>query len=148
MTDSYQNYSLEQIREWVRDAMESESTPEEIYECFVDTVKQNMRYHKACYNTSVKLLSLLRGNKNGVEVVEDWRKVEDTDYNIAPGIKTSSVDGVTTEWSDYWNGNLYGQEFQAALEKYGYEYTPPTDEEINRFKLDSPFLHNDVNLDE
>jgi len=52
-------------------------------------------------------------------------------------------DGITTEWNEYWKGNLYGEEFQQALEKYGYEYTPPTEEEVRRFRLDSPFLHNE-----
>ena len=39
--------------------------------------------------------------------------------------------------------NKITKEFQQALEKYGYEYTPPTEEEVRRFRLDSPFLHNE-----
>ena len=49
---------------------------------------------------------------------------------------------------DYWEGRVPDDKFDEYLKKYGYEYTPPTDEEYKRFKLDSPFLHEDVDLDE
>lgn len=124
------SYPLEQLKEFLEDAMESECTSEEIYDCLVDTVTQNMRYHKACFNTSVKLLSRLK-----------------TDFKA--DILSDEPIG-KSEWAKYWNGELSGEEFHAALEKYGYEYTPPTAEERLRFRLDSPELHNngdDIDLD-
>ena len=121
------SYPLEQLKEFLEDAMESECTSEEIYDCLVDTVTQNMRYHKACFNTSVKLLSRLK-----------------TDFKV--DVLSDEPIG-KSEWAKYWNGELYGEEFQAALQKYGYEYTPPTAEERLRFKLDSPFLHNDEDVE-
>ena len=129
------NSSLIHLQESLREVMEGEFTPQEIHEVIIDNVKDNMRYYKACYNDSVRLLALLRGNTNSSI------KVHDNFEEIAPGIKAEKVDGITSEWSDYWNGNLYGEDFNRALEKYGYEYTPPTPEEIKRFKLDSPCLH-------
>ena len=42
---------------------------------------------------------------------------------------------------DYWEGKLEGKDFQEALEKYGYEYTPGYD--TSKFKLDSDNLHGD-----
>ena len=133
MSNDPENYALDQIREWVTDAMQSESTPEEIYNVFVDTVKNNMRYHKACYNSGVRLLALLRANTNpNIEVI---------DGNSQP-LK------VRSEESAYWNGELYGEDWDNALEKYGYAYTPINEEERERFRLDSPYLNGDVDLDE
>ena len=38
-------------------------------------------------------------------------------YEAIPGINLAS------EESRYWNGELEGEEFEKALQKYGYEYT-------------------------
>ena len=115
---SEHNYSIENLQDSLREVMIGEFTPQEVYDVITDTVKDNMRYYKACYNDSVKLLALLKSNTNkDVEV----------------------IDGGYTE-NDYWDGKLSGKEFQEALEKYGFEYTPI---DKSRFKLDSPELHND-----
>ena len=113
------SYSIQNLQDSLREVMIGEFTPQEIHEVIVDTVKDNMRYYRACYNDSVKLLALLRLNDN-----EEWRRIEDPSY---------------TE-NDYWNGKLSGKEFQEALEKYGFDYTPI---DKSRFKLDSPELHNE-----
>ncbi len=115
---SEHNYSIENLQDSLREVMIGEFTPQEVYDVITDTVKDNMRYYRACYNDSVKLLALLKSNTNkDVEV----------------------IDGGYTE-NDYWDGKLSGKEFQEALEKYGFEYTPI---DKSRFKLDSPELHND-----
>ena len=115
---SEHNYSIQNLQDALREVMIGEFTPQEIHEVIVDTVRDNMRYYRACYNDSVKLLALLKVNNN-----EEWRRIEDPSY---------------TE-NDYWDGKLSGKEFQEALEKYGFEYTPI---DKSRFKLDSPELHN------
>ena len=38
-------------------------------------------------------------------------------YEAIPGIN------LTSEETRYWNGELEGEEFDKALQKYGYEYT-------------------------
>ena len=114
---SEHNYSIQNLQDSLREVMIGEFTPQEIHEVIVDTVKDNMRYYRACYNDSVKLLALLRLNNNkDIEV----------------------IDGEYTE-NDYWEGKLSGTEFQEALQKYGFDYTPID----KKFKLDSPELHND-----
>ena len=112
------SYSLENLEEWVADAIASDTTPEEIYECIISTVVKSVEYHRACLNHSSRLLSLLEDN---VPI---------------SNLKNEKVISI----NDYWNGKLSGKEFEWALNKYGYEYTPES------FKLDSPILH-DVNLD-
>ena len=141
------NYSLLNLQESLREVMEGEFTPQEIHDTIVNSVKKNMRYYKACYNDSVRLLALLRGNTNkdiGVVDGNEWRRIEDPNYEeIAPGIKIEKIDGIKTEYTanEYWNGDVPEHEFEQYLQKYGYEYTPEVD--TTRFKLDSPFLHNE-----
>ena len=112
------SYSIQNLQDSLREVMVGEYTPQEIHEVIVDTVKDNMRYYRACYNDSVRLLALLRLNTN-------------KDIEVVDGNYTENV---------YWDGKLSGKDFQEALEKYGFEYTPPIDK--SRFKLDSPELHN------
>ena len=70
--DNYKAYSLQEVETWVRESLEADCTPKEIYDSIIDTVKNNMKYHRACYRDSVRLLSLLRGNKNEFEVHETF----------------------------------------------------------------------------
>ncbi len=109
------SYSIQNLQDSLREVMIGEFTPQEIHEVIVDTVKDNMRYYRACYNDSVRLLALLRLNTNkDIEVIDNYTE------------------------SDYWDGKLSGKDFEEALKKYGFDYTPID----KRFKLDSPELHN------
>jgi len=80
MSEESKSYSLTNLEEWIQDAVNADTTPQEVYDTIVDTVKKNMKYHKACYDSSVKLLGLLRGNRN---------------ISVHDGITTQSIDGVT-----------------------------------------------------
>ena len=125
------DYTLDNLSAWIDEALLSGNTPNQVYDTIIESVKNSMRYHQSCYDDSVRLLALLRGNTN-------------TDIKVH-----SNLNGKYEEWksfefpseSDYWDGKLDGKEFQEALEKYGYEYTPGVD--TTKFKLDSPDLHND-----
>jgi len=79
MSEESKSYSLINLEEWVQDAVNADTTPQEVYDSIVDTVKKNMRYHKACYDSSVKLLGLLRGNKN---------------ISVMDGITTETFEGI------------------------------------------------------
>ena len=111
------SYSIQNLQQSIGEAMAGEYTPQEIHEVIIDSVKDNMRYYRACYNDSVRLLALLKSNTN-------------KDIKV--------IDGGYTE-NDYWEGKISGAEFQEALQKYGFDYTPID----KKFKLDSPELHND-----
>ena len=78
MSEESKSYSLTKLEEWVQDAVNADTTPQEVYDSIIDTVKKNMRYHKACYDSSVKLLGLLRG-KN---------------LSIVDGITTETFEGI------------------------------------------------------
>ena len=84
MDKNYKAYSLQEVDTWVRESLEADCTPKEIYDSIVDTVKNNMKYHGACHRDSVRLLSLLRGNKNQLEVHETFGETifKDEEINI------------------------------------------------------------------
>ena len=54
-----------------------------------------MKYHRACYRDSVRLLSLLRGNKNEFEVHETFGGT----------IQVESLDGISTEFNNEYFGD-------------------------------------------
>ena len=62
-------------------------------------------------------------SKNVSEVLVQFKDENPTwiplsTYKAIPGINLSS------EETRYWNGELEGEDFEKALNKYGYEYTP------------------------
>jgi len=59
---SYKKYSLEQLDNWVNDAINCEDlTPQDIYETILKCVDESVEYHKKYLTKSVELLSLLKG---------------------------------------------------------------------------------------
>ena len=62
---SYKKYSLEQLDNWVNDAVNCEDlTPQDIYDTVVKCVEESVKYHKKYYTKSVELLSLLKGHRS------------------------------------------------------------------------------------
>ena len=61
---SYKKYSLEQLDNWVHDALNCEDlTPQDIYETIVKCVDDSVEYHKKQLTKGIELLSLLKGNR-------------------------------------------------------------------------------------
>ena len=61
---SYKKYSLEQLDNWVNDAINCEDlTPQDIYETILKCVDESVEYHKKYLTKSVELLSLLKGHR-------------------------------------------------------------------------------------
>ena len=59
---SYKKYSLEQLDNWVNDALNCEDlTPQDIYDTVIKCVDESVEYHKKYLTKSIELLSLLRG---------------------------------------------------------------------------------------
>jgi len=70
MTDfDYKKYSLENLENWMHDAMSAgEATPQEIYDVIVGVVKENYYTYKQKASDAYELLALLNGNdKNKYE---------------------------------------------------------------------------------
>jgi len=74
---SYKKYSLEQLDNWVNDALNCEDlAPQDIYNTIIKCVDESVEYHKKYLTKSIELLSLLKGNRPvNFEVTEqDWEE--------------------------------------------------------------------------
>jgi hypothetical protein len=72
---SYKKYSLEQLDNWVNDALNCEDlTPQDIYDTIVKCVDESVECHKKYLTKSIELLSLLKGNRpvNFETTKKDW----------------------------------------------------------------------------
>ena len=94
---SYQKYSLEQLDNWVNDALNCEDlTPQDIYNTIVKCVDESVEYHKKYLTKSTELLSLLKGQQNLSQNVK-----EATNY----------------DWVDFWEKNYYPEEYKYSTEE-------------------------------
>ena len=55
------NYCLEQLELWIEASLDSEATPEEIYNCIRSTIVSKIAHHSIYLKHSKELLSLLSG---------------------------------------------------------------------------------------
>jgi hypothetical protein len=63
MIMDYKKYSLEQLENWMHDAMScGDATPQEIYDVIIGVVKDNYYIYKKQASQAYKLLALLNGN--------------------------------------------------------------------------------------
>ena len=100
MTDfNYKKYSLENLENWMHDAMSSaDATPQEIYDVIVGVVKENYYHHKKYANDAYELLSLLNNN-NGQsyeDVIREREYYEGVD-KVVKWVLPVQVDGLTGE---------------------------------------------------
>ena len=67
MTDfNYKKYSLENLENWLHDALSSaEATPQEIYDVIKNVVDEQYHHHKLQASRCYELLALLNGNGKG-----------------------------------------------------------------------------------
>ena len=109
---SYKKYSLEQLDNWVHDALNCEDlTPKDIYDTIVKCVDESVEYHKKNLTKSIELLSLLKGHR---EV--DLNASEDYSYDLtATGEKFPSA--TQKDWVDFWEETYYPEEHRQYTEE-------------------------------
>jgi len=96
---SYKNYSLEQLDNWVNDALNCEDlTPQDIYDTIVKCVDESVEYHKKYLDKSTELLSLLKG-----------QRPVDLDGNVE--------EANNYDWTDFWEENYYPEEYKYSTEE-------------------------------
>ena len=75
MDFDYKKYSLENLENWLHDAMSAgEATPQEIYDVIVGVVKENYYTYKHQTSQAYELLALLNGNGQSYEDVVKERE--------------------------------------------------------------------------
>lgn len=119
---SYKKYSLEQLDNWVNDALNCEDlTPQDIYDTVVKCVDESVEYHKKHLERNTELLSLLKGYRS-VELEDE--KARNREYNLRE--------------MEYYNKRA---ELDAKHSKYYFDY------DRNDPNRKNPFL-KDLDLDD
>ena len=106
---SYKKYSLQQLDNWVNDALNCDDlSPQDIYDTIVKCVDESVEYHKKYYTKSVELLSLLEGHRSvnlGVEDNGPWNYTEKKrEYELKEREferKRTMLDAQSTNFPDY-----------------------------------------------
>ena len=103
MTDTnYKNYSIEQLENFLHDALH-EASPQEIYDAIKKVVEENYYYHKDHSSRSYELLALLNGNGKGhISGYEPKEPLVCDKDNQSPECKGA--------WNDFWEEQHYPEE--------------------------------------
>jgi hypothetical protein len=96
MDFDYKKYSLEQLDNWMHDAMSSGgATPQEIYDVIVDVVKENYYTYKHQASQAYELLSLLNSGIGNNKYQNYLNKVMSCD-------KDDPSEECKKSWSSFW----------------------------------------------
>ena len=84
MTFDYKKYSLEQLENWVHDAVSStEASPQEIYDAIKSVIEEQYHYFKYHTGRCYELLALLNGNGKGhIQAYDDYIKSKTTENSV------------------------------------------------------------------
>ena len=100
---SYKNYSLEQLDNWVNDALNCEDlTPQDIYDTVVKCVDESVEYHKSYLTKSIELLSLLKGHRPSFEIDTSL-----DDIDASSGVSSATK----KDWIDFWEETYRPQQY-------------------------------------
>ena len=77
----YKNYSVDKVREWVQDALQTEATGEAIADAILDELQHEVEYHMESMNKASDVLARLKAKRK------------------APNISFANA----TDWADFWN---------------------------------------------
>ena len=59
---NYTEYSLESLKDWVHDAVNTDATPEQIVQVIIDSLQENVDYHMEQMNKNAYTIALLKKN--------------------------------------------------------------------------------------
>lgn len=111
--DDYKKYSLEQLENWIHDAIScSEATPQEIYDTIKKAVEEEYYAYKHRTGQAYELLALLNGN-----TIFD---AKGNQISIMSCDKDDPSPECKGAWNSFWEENYYPE-----------EYTQYTEEELN-----------------
>lgn len=126
MTDlNYKKYSLENLENWLHDAMFSgEATPQEIYDTIKGVVEENYYHYKHHASQAYKLLSLLNGQAyfNIDSAGNDLSDVDGIYMKQSPLFcdPDDSSEQCKGSWNSFWEENYYPDEY-SVTERECYE---------------------------
>jgi hypothetical protein len=102
MTDfNYKKYSLENLENWMHDAMSAgEATPQEIYDTIRKVVEENYYIYKQKTSEAYELLALLNGNGKGH--IKNYDDCVDKILSCDKDDKSPECKGA---WNDFWESD-------------------------------------------
>jgi len=108
MDFDYKKYSLENLENWVHDAMSSaEATPQEIYDVIKGVVEDNYYTYKKQTTDAYELLALLNGNGKGhIKAYDEYLEKKE---NLICNKEDSSPE-CQKSWNDFWEEYYYPEE--------------------------------------
>jgi len=108
MDFDYKKYSLEQLNNWMHDAMSSGgASPQEIYDVIVDVVKENYYTYKHQASQAYELLSLLNSGVDNNKYQNHLNKVLSCD-------KDDPSEKCKKSWTSFWEENYYPEEYKGS----------------------------------
>jgi len=57
---NYTEYSLESLKDWVHDAVNTDATPKQIVQVIIDSLQENVDYHMEQMNKNAETIALLK----------------------------------------------------------------------------------------
>ena len=119
--------SLGHLEAWLNDALHSDATSKDVYDSIVNTIKDEIEYHKRCLKRSQDLLVMVKGNISALYDTET--DVDKISLNDSQAYVSSKVTNAKTEkeYQDFWNPAKDDESFEDTLKREGYEYTPLPD---------------------
>jgi hypothetical protein len=125
---NYKKYSLENLENWMHDAMSSgEATPQEIYDVIVGVVKENYYTYKQKTSEAYELLGLLN---SGV----DNTKYQDYLNEVLSCDKDDPSPECMKSWNDFWEDvNNWSEESKLHVTEDGDIY--PVRDKVVKWQL-------------
>ena len=116
--------SLGHLEAWLNDALHSDATSKDVYDSIVNTIKDEIDYHKRCLKRSQDLLVMVKGNISALYDTDT--DVDKISLNDSQAYVSSKVTNAKTEkeYQDFWNPAKDDEAFEDTLKREGYEYTP------------------------
>ena len=117
--------SLGHLEAWLNDALHSDATSKDVYDSIVNTIKDEIEYHKRCLKRSQDLLLMVKGNTSALYDT-DVDKISLNDSHLQTSSKVTNAK-TEKEYQDFWNPAKDDEAFAETLKREGYEYTPIPD---------------------
>lgn len=122
MNSDYKNYSLENLKNWVQDAISAEIEPEKIYNAIREAVKEEYYIFKNHTSRCYELLALLNSNtgQSYEDVLKEREYYEGWDTKNKSQLicdKNDPSPECKNSWTSFWEENYYPEETSQYTEE-------------------------------
>jgi hypothetical protein len=126
MTD-YKKYALDQVENFLYDALSTDATSQEIYDVIKGVVEDNYKVYTESANKAQNLLSLLNGHRSvDLEHSEHYYDYNRNKPELVPCDRNNTSEECEKSWNDFWKEPSMPPWGHSDLEALRY-----TDEELD-----------------